>query len=188
MNVRSAQFNLYQVLSHLIGFALPDIFLPRIPNNEPCEIATHSRVGRDGACCSVLLEDEDEREEITYFLPKISRECNCYANLSPTSGLENCRQWFLIAQAHGATIQLFCLPLGWKQNEDIYEKDHVIEEDSSNENDIPFYLTSKLMLPAEGRILRIGFYGDDGKSSLSSGVDSGTGMEGRQKIAFKQQR
>lgn len=83
----------------------------------------------------------------------------------------------MIAQAHGTTIQLFCLPLGWKQKNDI-------ENISNKINDIPFYLTSKLILPVGGQILKIGFYGDDGKSSLSSGVDSGTGIEGRQKIGF----
>ena len=101
------------------------------------------------------------------------------------SGLEKSRQWFLIAQAHGNTIQLFSLPLGSKQNNG--DSDY---EDCSNEdhdvglNDIPFYLTSKLVVPDGGRILKIGFYGDDGKSSLSSGLDSGTGMERRQKIGF----
>lgn len=165
-----------------------DIFLPRVPENEECTIATHSRVGRDSES-TVFWDDNDEEEEEdrTYFLPKIDNESNHYANLTPISGLENCRQWFLIAQAHGNTVQLFCLPLGWKQNNDADYEEYDTEDENSEIDDIPFYLTSKLILPTGGQVLKIGFYGDDGKSSLSSGVDSGTGMERRQKIGFMYQ-
>jgi hypothetical protein len=152
-------------------------------------IATHSRVGRDFESNVFWDDDEEEEESRTYFLPKIDNESNHYANLSPISGLENCRQWFLIAQAHGTTIQLFCIPLGWKQNDNDTDRgEYDIEDENSDINDIPFYLTSKLILPVGGQVLKIGFYGDDGKSSLSSGVDSGTGMEGRQKIGFIYQK
>ena len=171
-----------------------DIFLPRVPENEECIVATHSRVGRDIES-SVFWDDEEEEEEEddrTYFLPKIDTNSNHYANLSPISGMENSRQWFLVAQAHGTTIQLFCLPLGWKQNNNEdnidYEKYDMEGENNSEINTIPFYLTSKLILPVGGKVLKIGFYGDDGKSSLSSGIDSGTGMEGRQKIGFIYQK
>jgi hypothetical protein len=90
--------------------------------------------------------------------------------------LENCRQWFLIAQASKTIIQLFCLPLGWTQKDP--------DDNDTDRDDISYYLTAKLILPAEGYILQIAFYGDDGKSSLSSGMDSGSGMEGKQKIGF----
>eukprot|EP00536_Pseudo-nitzschia_multiseries_P008418 jgi/Psemu1/257216/estExt_Genewise1Plus.C_2130041 len=166
-----------------------DIFLPRVSEKEECKIATHSRIGRDSASCVFWDDDEDEEENRTYFLPKIDPDSNHYANLSPMSGLENCRQWFLIAQAHGATIQLFCLPLGWKQTEDDDDFDRGdLDDENHDENDIPFYLTSKLTLPEGGQVLQIGFYGDDGKSSLSSGIDSGTGREGRQKLGFIYQK
>jgi len=165
-----------------------DIFLPRVPKNEQCKVATHSRIGRDSASC-VFWDDIDKEQDPGYFLPRIDPGSNPYANLSPMSGLENCRQWFLIAQAHGATIQLFCLPLGWKQNNDDIDFDYYdINNENSDVNNIPFYLTSKLVLPEGGQVLQIGFYGDDGKSSLSSGIDSGTGMEGRQKIGFVYQK
>ena len=158
-----------------------DIFLPRTPDDKDCEIAIHSRVGRDFQSSIFWDEEEEEEEEHTYFLPKVDKNSNHYANLSTVSNLENCRQWFLIAQAHGNTIQLFCIPLGWKQEDD--SETHGVDDEGSQAN-IPFYLTSKLVLPVGGRVLKIGFYGDDGKSSLSSGVDSGTGIEGRQKIGF----
>ena len=167
-----------------------DIFLPHVPENEDSKIATHSRVGRDSDSC-VFWDDEDEDEgERTYFLPKIGNINTHYSSsLSPTSGLENCRQWFLIAQAHGTTIQLFCLPMGWKDsNKGIRFEDSGLGDESCEPGDIPYYLTSKLLLPVGGNILNIGFYGDDGKSSLSSGIDSGTGVEGRQKIGFTYQR
>lgn len=164
-----------------------DIFLPRVPKNEECRIATHSRVGRDPESIEFWDDDDEEEEEEdhNYFLPNIDNNSNHYANLSPISELQNCRQWFLIAQAHGTTIQLFCLPVGWRQkNEYIDYDEYDIEDESREINDIPFYLTSKLALPAGGKVVKIGFYGDDGKSSLSSGIDSGTGMEGKQNIGF----
>ena len=154
--------------------------------NEECKIATHSRVGRDLKSSSFWDDEEEEAEEDrTYFLPKIDEKSNRYANLSHVSGLENCRHWFVVAQAHGNTIQLFSLPLGWKGgNESTDSSEYNTGDETSDSNDIPFYLTSKLILPVGGQVLKIGFYGDDGKSSLSSGVDSGTGIEGRQKIGF----
>ena len=165
---------------------LSDIFLPRVPDGEECKIATHSRVGRDLKSTFFWDDEEDEVEEDrTYFLPKIDQKSNHYANLSHMTGLENCRQWFVIAQAQGNAIQLFCLPLGWKESkEELGSEEFDVEDDIPEMNDIPFYLTSKLILPAGGQVLQIGFYGDDGKSSLSSGIDSGTGVEGRQKIGF----
>ncbi len=163
-----------------------DIFLPRVPDDAECKVATHSRVGRDLKSNFFWDDEEDEVEEDrTYFLPKIDEKSIHYANLSDVSGLENCRQWFVIAQAHKNTIQLFCLPLGWKESkEGLGCGEYDAEDDFSDIDDIPFYLTAKLILPAGGQVLKIGFYGDDGKSSLSSGIDSGTGVEGRQKIGF----
>lgn len=166
-----------------------DIFLPRTSNNKKCTIASHSRIGRDSASCSVFWdEEEEEGEDKTFFLPNICYKSNHYANLSPSSGLENCRQWFLIAQASENVVQMFCLPLGWKQKEDSDDRDFDIENENNDEDTIPYYLTTKLILPAEGYVLQIEFYGDDGKSSLSSGMDSGTGMEGKQKIGFIYQK
>ena len=165
---------------------ISDIFLPRVPDDANCKIATHSRVGRDLKSSFFWDDEEDEDEEDrTYFLPKIDEKSIHYANLSDMSGLENCRQWFVIAQAHGNTIQLFSLPLGWKESKQgLGPEEYDVENDLSDIENIPFYLTSKLVLPAGGKVLDIGFYGDDGKSSLSSGIDSGTGVEGRQKIGF----
>jgi len=59
-------------------------------------------------------------------------------------------------------------------------------DDSSGASDcgVPFYLTTNIILPPGHRVLDMGFYGDDGRSSLSSGLDSGTGKEGRQALGL----
>lgn len=160
-------------LSHVFFAGSEEIFLPRLSGRSV--VATHSRIGRDFNDESSIWDGDDEDDEITCFVPKISQEIN-HANL-PIYGLDKCRQWFLIAHAFGNVVQLFCLPLGDKQTVDDCD-----EEDDDQNVDIKFYLTSKLVFPHEGSVRDIGFYGDDGKSSLSSGQDSGTGMEGRQKL------
>lgn len=164
--------------------------MPRPQNDKECALATHSRIGLDFSSCSLWDDDDEDQDnnehvqERTYFLPKINYERNRYANLSPSSGLENSRQWFLIAQASENVIQIFCIPLGWKSDE-LSDEQYFDKDDENNEMDeIPFYLTTKLVLPTKGVILQIKFYGDDGKSNLSSGMDSGSGMEGKQKIGF----
>lgn len=164
------------------------IFLPRTLHNKECTIALHSRIGRDPSSYSLFWDDDDDDDDgggqdRSYFLPNISKS-NRYATFPP-SGLENCRQWFLIAQASKNVVQMFCIPLGWKEETFTDTEDLEIDDDESNEmDDIPFYLTTKLILPTESVVLQIEFYGDDGKSSLSSGIDSGSGMENKQKIGF----
>lgn len=81
-------------------------------------------------------------------------------------GEENraCRQWVIVATAREFTdgqggIQLLALPLG---------------------KEYTYYLTSRMILPTDQSLLELGFYGDDGKSSLFSGEKIGSGKEGRQ--------
>lgn len=47
-----------------------------------------------------------------------------------------------------------------------------------------FILSQCLKLPPQCTIEDIGFYGDDGKSSLSTGKDTSTGKEGRQALSL----
>lgn len=148
-----------------------ELVLPQSTALNETSVAVHTRIGRD----AMLDEpDEDEREEEpTYFLPRIAK--HPYDNLPDCL---DCRQWSIIAQAQKSIVQLFCLPLGWKESsEEGYLEEGEVE-------DIPFYLTAKLVFPSSGLIKEVGFYGDDGKSSLSSGNDSGSGKEGRQKIGI----
>jgi hypothetical protein len=46
----------------------------------------------------------------------------------------------------------------------------------------------RLVLPAEYRLKDIGFYGDDGRSSLFSDEDTGSGREGRQGLGLLVER
>lgn len=173
-----------------------EIFLPRTSLDKKCTIAIHSRIGRDASSLSFFWNDDNEDEDIDcnedtvgrgYFLPKIKYVSNRYGNLSPSSGLENCRQWFLIAQASGDVIQLFCIPLGWKQDAVCRENENSMNFnfESNSPVRIPFYLTTILNVsPTNGDVIGLQFYGDDGKSSVSSGIDSGTGVEEKQMIGF----
>jgi hypothetical protein len=147
------------------------LVLPHFTGPAPTSVAIHPRVGRDA-----VLDDpdeDDEEEEPTYFLPRVAK--HSYATLPECL---DCRQWSIIAQAHENTVQLYCLPLGWNES----AEDGDLEEEVTD--DLPFYLTAKLVLPSSGFVREVGFYGDDGKSSLSSGNDSGSGKEGRQKLGI----
>lgn len=156
-------------------------------DSASCKHAMHMRIGRDVPVSRDPWEEEEEaadEKERTYFAPKaiLSSQDN---NWTDAAGMAYCRQWAIVATASDDTVQLFALPLGWR---DPNQPD--MEDDEENaEHTFPFYLTSKMVLPPGGAILDIGFYGDDGKSSLSSGNDSGTGKERRQKlgILYKQQ-
>jgi len=79
------------------------------------------------------------------------------------------RQWTILAfPVHSDSdrqgIQLILFPLGIKKRD--------------------FVLSRCLSIPSQCTILDIGFYGDDGKSSLAAGKDTGTGKEGRQAMAL----
>ena len=91
------------------------------------------------------------------FQPKVTKdECR------------DCRQWALAATAREFSdgqrgIQLIVLPL---------------VEDSN------YYLISRMILPHDMTLKELGFYGDDGKSSLFFGEKSGSGKEGRQRLGL----
>ena len=158
-------------------------------------MVAHSRIGLDPSrisiddCLSTISEDAES--EKSYFLPHVSD--HCYPHL-PSTGLNASRHWFVIAQSFGSTIQLFALPVGRKNPaEDGIEpySDIDDEEDSMSNRILPsFYLTARVDLSKDGnqvvpgKIIQLAFYGDDGKSSLSSGQDRGTGKEGRQKLVL----
>jgi hypothetical protein len=108
-----------------------------------------------------------EEKEPTYFLPRVAKHSH-----TTLPACLDCRQWWsIIAQAHDNIVQLYCLPLGWKEP----AEDGDFEEEVMDE--LPFY----------GFVREVVFYGDDGKSSLSSGNDSGSGKEGRQNLGIPYQ-
>lgn len=100
------------------------------------------------------------------------------------------RNWAIVAatstlSAEKNAIQLFAIPLGNKATDDDMEgDDEVMDDDSTKLDNISFYLTAQIILPSHYTIQDMAFYGDDGRSSLSSDVDSGTGTEGRQALGL----
>ena len=108
----------------------------------------------------------------------------------------DCRHWSIIAKTSAPsesnehyTVKLYLIPHGWVDpTEDTQDDDEIglgiDAEDAIIECGVPFYLTTEIVLPAGGRVLDMGFYGDDGKSNLSSGLDSGTGVERRQALGL----
>jgi hypothetical protein len=153
-------------------------------------VAIHTRVGKDGSA-----EDdeygEDEEDEEGFFSPKISA-----GKSLPDIPSFDCRQWAVIAKTSSPTetrdgyaVKLYMIPNGWKSlavEDDNYDTlgCDIEEEDGSNECGVPFYLTTEIDLPSGRRVLDMGFYGDDGRSNLSSGLDSGTGRERRQALGL----
>lgn len=121
------------------------------------------------------FDEEEEEEEPSYFAPKVHAESSLGSSL-------DCRQWSIVAQAGSdSCIQLIAIPLGWKDPSSMDSNDDSADE-GQDSSEIPFYLTSKLILPESCRVQDLAFYSDDGKSALSSGSDSGTGKERRQKL------
>lgn len=138
-------------------------------------MALHMRVGADRLDYDALNNDHNEGETPkSFFFPKaraseLDEVVNCF----------HCRQWSVVATSQVNVIQLHAIPLGWKSSDNAVQQDMALKGSGLT---IPFYLTAKLILPHGSRIRDIGFYSDDGKSSLSSGNDSGTGKEGHQKL------
>lgn len=145
------------------------------------------RIGRDVLAASDPWDEEDDENDKgagagrSYFSP---RACSKDGHPDDAEAIY-CRQWSIIVQAEENTVQLFCVPLGWRDPED---EDMEFDDEETAEVFIPFYLAAKLILPPGGSIRDVGFYSDDGKSSLSSGNDSGTGKEGRQKLGILYQQ
>ena len=164
-------------------------------------MAIHSRLGRD-ACLTddplaeSILDDESVSElgSKSFFCPMISSDFVDASNYGCTTF--DCRQWSVVCQAgqsndsHGPceSIQFFAIPLGWKDPSAMNEQTSMGDDDEAEDDETvtvaPFYLTTKLMLPPNCFVRDVAFYGDDGKSSLSSGIDSGTGKESRQKLGL----
>jgi hypothetical protein len=142
------------------------------------------RIGRDVPASSDPWGEEDSNEEAekSYFAPRV-----CSKDSSPDEAETSyCRQWSIMVQVQDNKVLLFAIPLGWRDPED--EDMEFDEEEAAEGAAIPFYLAAKMTLPPGGSIRDVGFYNDDGKSSLSSGNDSGTGKEGRQKLGILYQQ
>jgi hypothetical protein len=105
-----------------------------------------------------------------------------------------CRNWAIVALACSSSadcnfIQLFAIPLGSKgsEDEDVDDDEDDFGEAKGDEpgvDSLSFYLSTQMILPSSYTVQGMSFYGDDGMSSLSSGTDSGTGIEGRQALGL----
>ena len=168
--------------SYLLVFAFSqcqtELVIPQPSTETESCVAIHTRVGRDPVF-DETFDDIDDDSDLSYFSPRVVSLPN-----SQLPDSFDVRQWSVIAQARNNTIQIWCCPLGWTEPEEVEDGFGGDEVDYS----IPFYITAKLILPRDGVIRKIGFYSDDGKSSLSSGNDSGDGKEGRQKLSVVFQR
>jgi hypothetical protein len=134
-----------------------------LPAAKNSRIAVHTRIGTD-MDRDDMVEWMDPRDlDHSYFMPNIVAWTG---ELTHLHSLLRCRQWLVVARWQDTNVQLYSIPL---------ERD---------ESDTQYVLTAKLELPKGRTILALGFYGDDGKSSLSSGSDGGTGKEGPYDIAF----
>lgn len=145
-------------------------------------MALTMRLGRGGAVSESDPFGDDET--CGFFAPL------CGTETDPSAA--TFRQWTILAQVAEAAatasadplhcfVQLFAIPLTWTDTED---------EDDSDEHGVAtrVFWTTRLALPPKCLVRAIAFYGDDGKSSLSSGVDSGSGKERRQALGLLVQR
>lgn len=169
-----------------------DLFLPVEQKAAFLPVAIHSRVGKGAP----RLEEDYYGE-----LEETDNEGFLSPSVLPGRSLPgithfDCRHWSIIAKTSGPaeskesyTVKLYLIPHGWVDpTEDEEEEDDfglgIDAEDIIAGCGVPFYLTTEIILPAGGRVLDMGFYGDDGKSNLSSGLDSGTGIERRQALGL----
>lgn len=153
-------------------------------------MAIHSRVGRDSSNQEYERYGEEDVEEEGYFEPRVVEG-------GPLPGIShfNCRQWSVIAKTNSPTesresytVKLYMIPHGWSDSTDNPQDDSLAfgmePDDTPRDCGVPFYLTTEIILPPEHRVLDMGFYGDDGKSTLSSGLDKNSGRERRQALGL----
>lgn len=170
----------------------PDLFLPVEKKSAFLPVAIHSRVGKGAP----QLEDDfngelDETDNGGYLSPSV-------LPMESLPGITNfdCRHWSIIAKTcapsdedQSYAVKLYLIPHDWvdpmEEEEDDGEFGLGIDAgDLGAGCGVSFYLTTEVVLPAGGSVLDMGFYGDDGKSNLSSGLDSGTGVERRQALGI----
>lgn len=135
-----------------------------LPATEYSRIAAHTRIGTDMTMKDIVGWTDSRELKDSFFIPRIVAWADELANHHEE--LLCCRQWLVVARWEETVIQLYSIPLGRLST------------------DTPYLLTARLELPEGRTVLELGFYGDDGKSSLSSGNDGGTGKDGPYDVAF----
>jgi hypothetical protein len=173
-----------------------DLLLESSASKSPIAEATqHRPVAMMTRIGSAGVDAEDvpfgEARPGGFFVPIIEKES------TETTSPFNHRQWSVIAKTtqNPATgcdcVQLHAIPLSWTSqslSDDLACDD--VDEDDDDDSDAPsgiagsFFLSTLLQLPPNHFVVDMSFYGNDGKSSLSSGMDSGTGKEERQSLGL----
>lgn len=170
-----------------------DLFLPVERKTEFLPVAIHTRLGRDWSPLQEEYADAEKQDEEKdgFFSP------NVVEGKVPT-GISHyhSRHWSIIAKTSSPfesrenyTVKLYLIPHSSMDPTDELDDEDILGYGNGDESDgqgcgIPFYLTAEIILPSGRRVLDMSFYGDDGRSNLSSGIDSGTGRERRQALGL----
>ena len=148
----------------------------RLPASSKGIVAMTTRIGSGGIDPAQVAYGEAEPDG--FFQPSLDLD-------------RDCRQWSLLSQADhdnlegNDTVHLYAIPLSWTDP----AMDDLDDEDDMSIGIVGSHFgAATLSLPSGYTVCDLGFYGDDGKSSLSSGVDSGTGKEGRQGLGLLMSR
>jgi hypothetical protein len=168
-----------------------DLLLESSSSTSSSPVAMTTRIGSAG------VDTEDvafgEAEPGGFFVPVLEKNAETASALS-----FNYRQWSVVAKTSHDTaagcdcVQLHAIPLSWTSSS--LSDDLACDDDDDDDDDDhlggtngiagSFFLSALLQLPPNHFVVDLCFYGNDGKSSLSSGIDSGTGKEERQSLGL----
>jgi len=143
-------------------------------------MATTTRVGQGGMDVDAVAFGEAKPEG--FFAPSTTttNTANDDDDDDDDASSNDYRQWCVTATAQPQLLQLRAFPLTWTSSSSEIDSEADTQGIASN----GYWTTCLKLASDESTIREIAFYGDDGKSSLSSGVDSGTGQERRQALGL----
>ena len=167
--------------------------LPPSPTHRSADrriLAATVRVGQGGIDVDTVAFGEVAPEG--YFNPRPLHDPTITNKIVPANQV---RQWCVTALAATGQnlqhhVQLHALALTWTSPTTACYVDDDNDDDDNDSSHVAMatecYWTVSLQLPSKDdyTVHDLAFYGDDGKSSLSSGLDSGTGQEGRQSLGM----
>lgn len=140
--------------------------------SQPGHVTMTTRIGKGGVDLDTIPYGEDELDG--FFVPKDGQDESLTTDF---------REWMVLAAAltssadQGSMVQIHAMPLTWTLAERREANEiHGLASDK--------VWSTTLQLPPRHKLMDVGFYGDDGKSTLSSGLDSGTGKERRQALGL----
>lgn len=146
-----------------------EIGVPEVPHKI---LAVTTRLGQGGIDADQVAYGEDQPDG--FFLPPTVDPPPSFPNAS------DFRQWSVLAQMlDNSILQLHAFPLSWTMTANDVLDDEIVDGLATE-----FAWTVQMSLPSEYTIRDLAFYGDDGKSSLSSGIDFGSVQEGRQRLGL----